>query len=80
MSYKNHRYDTFRKDKRLNPNWLLSLDTPGKQTAKDKPKNSQRSMKWQPQERLMTTRWTKQHLDAYLALAEVICEWNIEPG
>jgi hypothetical protein len=24
--------------------------------------------------------WTKQHLDAYLATAEVICEWNIEPG
>jgi hypothetical protein len=38
-------------------------------------------MKWQPQEQLMTTRWTsKQHLDAYLALTEVICEWNIEPG
>jgi hypothetical protein len=37
-------------------------------------------MKWQPQERLMTTRWTKQHLDAYLALAEVLCEWNIDPG
>jgi hypothetical protein len=24
--------------------------------------------------------WTKQHLDAYLATAAVICEWNIEPG
>jgi hypothetical protein len=24
--------------------------------------------------------WMKQHLDAYLATAEVICEWNIEPG
>ena len=24
--------------------------------------------------------WTKQHLDAYLATAEVICDWNIEPG
>jgi hypothetical protein len=24
--------------------------------------------------------WTKQHLDAYLATAEVICEWNVEPG
>jgi hypothetical protein len=24
--------------------------------------------------------WTKQHLDAYLAMAEVICAWNIEPG
>ena len=24
--------------------------------------------------------WTKQHLDAYLATAEVICKWNVEPG
>ena len=24
--------------------------------------------------------WTKQHLDAYLATAEVLCEWNVEPG
>jgi hypothetical protein len=24
--------------------------------------------------------WTKQHLDAYLATAKVICEWNIKPG
>jgi hypothetical protein len=24
--------------------------------------------------------WTKQHLDAYLATAEVICEQNVEPG
>jgi hypothetical protein len=24
--------------------------------------------------------WTKQHLDAYLATAEVVCEWNTEPG
>ena len=24
--------------------------------------------------------WTKQHLDAYLATAKVICEWNVEPG
>ena len=23
--------------------------------------------------------WTKQHLDAYLATAEVIREWNVEP-
>ena len=22
--------------------------------------------------------WTKQHLDAYLATAEVICKWNVE--
>ena len=28
----------------------------------------------------MILNWTKQHLDAYLATAEVICEWNIEPG
>ena len=24
--------------------------------------------------------WTKQHLDAYLATAEVLCKWNMEPG
>ena len=24
--------------------------------------------------------WTKQHLDTYLATAEVLCEWNMEPG
>ena len=24
--------------------------------------------------------WTKQHLDVYLAKAEVICEQNVEPG
>jgi hypothetical protein len=24
--------------------------------------------------------WTKQHLDAYLAMAEMACEWNVEPG
>jgi hypothetical protein len=24
--------------------------------------------------------WTKQHLDAYLATAEVICKQNVEPG
>jgi hypothetical protein len=28
----------------------------------------------------MILNWTKQHLDAYLATAEVICKWNIEPG
>jgi hypothetical protein len=24
--------------------------------------------------------WTKQHLDAYLAKAEMACEWNVEPA
>jgi 3'-phosphoadenosine 5'-phosphosulfate sulfotransferase (PAPS reductase)/FAD synthetase len=24
--------------------------------------------------------WTKQHLDAYLATAKVVCDWLIEPG
>ena len=24
--------------------------------------------------------WTKQHLDAYLATAEVTSKWNVEPG
>ena len=28
----------------------------------------------------MMLNWTKQHLDAYLATAEVLCEWNMEPG
>ena len=28
----------------------------------------------------MILNWTKQHLDAYLATAEVICEQNVEPG
>jgi hypothetical protein len=26
------------------------------------------------------TNWTKQHLDAYLATAQMACEWNVEPG
>jgi hypothetical protein len=43
-------------------------------------KDSQWSMKkWQPQARIKI-QWTQQHLDAYLALAETRCEWNIEPG
>jgi hypothetical protein len=47
----------------------------------DDPKDSdKRSIKWQPQERLKIRWWTEQHLDVYLALAEVACEWNIEPG
>jgi hypothetical protein len=37
------------------------------------------SMKWQPQARLII-QWTRQHLDSYLALAEVACEWNVDPG
>jgi hypothetical protein len=24
--------------------------------------------------------WNKQHLDAYLAMAKMACEWNVEPG
>jgi hypothetical protein len=42
-SHKNHRYDTFGKNKRLNSNWLLSLDTPGKQTAKTNQKTHKRA-------------------------------------
>ena len=49
------------------------------QNSKDTPKDSNRSIKWQPQERLKI-QWTRQHLDSYLALAEVRCEWNVEPG
>ena len=45
----------------------------------DNPKDSKRSIKWHPQERFKI-RWTKQHLDTYLALAEVSCEWNVDPG
>jgi hypothetical protein len=50
-----------------------------KQNSNNNPRDSHMSSKWHPQERL-NLQWTKQHLDAYLALAEVICEWNIEPG
>ena len=48
-------------------------------SKKDTPKDSNRSIQWQPQERLKI-QWTRQHLDSYLALAEVRCEWNVEPG
>ena len=41
--------------------------------------DSHKSMKWQPQARPII-QWTKQHLDSFLALAEVACEWNVEPG
>jgi hypothetical protein len=47
--------------------------------SKANPKDSHRSIKWQPQEQI-NLQWTKHHLDSYLALAEVICEWNIDPG
>ena len=33
---------------------------------------------WQSLNTMM--QWTQQHLDAYLATAEVLCEWNVEPG
>ena len=49
------------------------------QNSKDTPRASHRSIKWQPQARLKI-QWTRQHLDSYLALAEVSCEWNVEPG
>ena len=32
----------------------------------------------QPLEQILT--WTKSHLDAYLAMAEVLLEQNIDPG
>jgi hypothetical protein len=47
--------------------------------SNDNPKDSKWSIKWHPQEQFKI-RWTRQHLDAYLALAEVSCEWNIDPG
>jgi hypothetical protein len=48
-------------------------------TKQNGTQDSHTSMKWQPQARLIT-QWTRQHLDSFLALAEVACEWNIEPG
>jgi hypothetical protein len=45
----------------------------------DNTKDSHKSMKWQHQARPII-KWTRQHLDSFLALAEVACEWNIEPG
>jgi hypothetical protein len=41
--------------------------------------DSHTSIKWQPQARPII-QWTRQHLDSYLALAEVACEWNVDPG
>jgi hypothetical protein len=41
--------------------------------------DSHMSMKWQTQVRPII-QWTRQHLDSYLALAEVACEWNVDPG
>ena len=32
---------------------------------------------WQSLNAMMN--WMKQHLDAYLATAEVLCKWNMEP-
>jgi hypothetical protein len=52
-----------------------------RQPSKDNPKqkDSHWSIKWQPREWLKIW-WTKKHLDSYLALTEVTCEWNTEPG
>jgi hypothetical protein len=50
-----------------------------RQHSENNPRDSDMSSKWHPQAR-PTLQWTKQHLDAYLALAEVLCEWNIDPG
>ena len=33
---------------------------------------------WQSLNTMMN--WTKQHLDAYLTTAGVVCEWNVDPG
>jgi hypothetical protein len=41
--------------------------------------DSHMSDKWQPQVRPVI-QWTRQHLDSILALAEVACEWIVEPG
>ena len=45
----------------------------------DNTKDSHTSMKWQHQARPIFE-WTRQHLDSFLALAELACKWNIEPG
>jgi hypothetical protein len=46
--------------------------------------DSNRSIKWQPKARPIIHgtkhHLTKHHLDSYLALAEVACEWNVDPG
>ena len=52
--------------------------TSGNETHTNK-QVSHMSMKWQPQARLII-QWTRQHLDSYLALTEVACEWNVDPG
>jgi hypothetical protein len=43
------------------------------------PQDSHMSNKWHPLARIKI-RWNQRRLDAYLALVEVICEWNTEPG
>jgi hypothetical protein len=62
---------------------------PPHSSTNDNPKiDSPRQIKWLPSEQLMAYSctilmiigWTKTHLDAYLALAAVACEWIIEPG
>ena len=40
---------------------------------------SPKSIKWQQQARPLI-KWTKQHIDAYLTIAEVAMEWIVEPG
>ena len=49
--------------------------TPKLETSQD----SHMSSKWHPLA-CIKIQWNKRHLDAYLALTEVICEWNTEPG
>jgi hypothetical protein len=61
---------------KLAPN---TLTWQSRKQSNNNPKDSKWSIKWHPQARLKIW-WTKQHLDSYLALAEVICEWNIDPG
>ena len=43
------------------------------------PEVSPKSIKWQQQAR-PSIKWTKQHIDAYLTIAEVAMEWIVEPG
>jgi hypothetical protein len=38
------------------------------------------SSKWQNQARRLIFNWTPQYMDAYLAIPELVMEWNVEPG
>jgi hypothetical protein len=53
-------------------------------TATNQPQQQQVSQmsneKWHTQVQHFLTKWTPQHMDAYLAIPEVAMEWIVEPG